>query len=117
MLYTIILANVGLIILAAAIWEGVSYHVFGKYLKSRKLVSSILKLKHRLIINPYNTKIISVRDSLHYFSIHNAIISKWYVGDLGQIPRWTKASRLLTKLHKQLLQEYETENRRQSEIL
>lgn len=87
--------------IAALIWEGASRITYGKYLNGTEVALAILKNKEYLRLNSLDSGIISI-DGGEYISKHYAILCKWHVSGWGQVPRWSKASRLLDNIHKEM---------------
>lgn len=66
-------------------------------------------------LNIFNEKILSTGGS-GFITTHNSLISKWYVHDFGQIPRWSKWSRVIDEKHNELLLNGEFKSKQQVEL-
>lgn len=92
----------------------VNRSVYGKFVDDKKAVSYIVRAKNarRIRLNQFDDSIMQIKNG-SFIAIHRCIglpISKWYIHDVGIVPRWTKTHRLIEKIYAELKVKHEYEN-------
>lgn len=83
-------------------FEVASLAVHGKFLSDRETVPYLEKYLPTSNLNRFGNKMLSGMPEF-IADIYPPLCSKWYINNYGQIPRWSKAHKLIEKRHKELL--------------
>jgi hypothetical protein len=103
MILLTILLFLGLFIVACV--ELANYAVLGKLLLDENKLTRVIDkaLTKNKELNQYNSTMIYL-GNLPYISSSPGLLSKYYISDIGRIPRWSKTTRLINKAFKDLEQ-------------
>lgn len=89
------------IVIAAAMWEFASFKSYDGY-ASTKTQKNYMDLNPMdLKLNMYNKKILSWNSLAYDFiSYAPSILCKYYINDVGMVPRWSKLHKKINEYYK-----------------
>lgn len=91
------------LVFVALLLEIPSWMVYGWFLKETELDVYLGKYLEKATLNPYQKDGTLFCDLPLYISRHSSIFSQWYIEDYGQVPRWSKWNKLISKKRMSLM--------------
>lgn len=76
---------------------------YGKILPSEKTRLLIVKARPNFWLNSLDTTIICISGGTFIAKLDIDIFCKWYIEDYGRVWRWSKASKIIDKIHSELV--------------
>lgn len=96
-------------VIAVAANEFSSYMVYGGFIEENKLREFLFERLQRYSLNPFGSNMLDTGQAEDPFIARTAFwqwsLSKWYIHGMGQIPRWSNASKILDSRLQNLLAE------------